>query len=454
MNTVNRMLLAQYLHDDGALNRAKKQWQEWRDYTRQFGIHEFNSPTYCATDLSSLTYGILYVQDPTVHRQMIEAAEYLWTDIASMYLMGVQHVAGAHSRDYQFLSGRGSLDMNFYLEGLFTPPKEDDFTDLYLEKVSVLENERPGGYHPSQLMLNLIQLKERIVEQRFDADEDRMRYTYLTQDFAIGTADGSYNAQDKMFAADLVGKNIPVTISVVPDANDSPYGKEKVADKNGHNKPVHMPPNLSAVQDKGLALLVFDLNPQQAEGGNSFATDLVLPAHPDRLVLDGHALQTSGSMHVDAHLDSVIGVRMQKGCFAARVFQVDSFDGQAPTLELKSDRGGWDSGAIRFVVQHSAGPVRDAKSSHLHVSMLVEASTCDNDALDTSMERLRSAETRVAEKGDNFTVKATVGARQLELTEDEGKRLPVSRKVNGVEMGHPVFLLNGVSIPFDQGTGR
>jgi hypothetical protein len=447
MNTMNTMMLAQYLHDDAAFERGKKQWQEWREYTRQNGIFEFNSPTYCATDLADLNYGGLYVKDPVIHAQIVEAEALFWKDIASNYFAGVDHLAGAHSRDYQFLTGRGSLDMNLYIEGLHSP-SDTYFEDLYLEKVSVLENERPGGYHPSQEILDIVHMPERVVELRHNVNEAYQRYTYLTDKFAIGTATGSYCPQDKMFAVDFATESkLPVTISVSVDALGSEYGLNKILGKDGHSKPQHLPPFLSNVQDKGLALLVYDINPTSAHDGNNLSTNLILPTHVDRLVLDDHPLKPSASLKEAAHLNSIIGLRTGSSCFVARVFNVENLDGKKPTFSLEGDHEGFDHGAIRFVIQHSSSEVKSPVSRHVHVSMMAEASECKDDAgLDKAIQRLHDAALSTSAIKNIWTTKASVGSRQLELVEDIDTRLPVSRKVNGVEVEHPVFRLNGKSV--------
>ncbi|HEY0308881.1 MAG TPA: hypothetical protein VGB94_12030 [Acidobacteriaceae bacterium] len=445
MNTVNTMLLAQYLHDDASMERAQKQWQDWVQYTQQNNIHEFNSPTYYATDLADLTYGILYVKDEIIRRQMQQAAELIWQDIGCMFLKGDERLAGAHSRDYQFLTGRGSLEMNLYLEGLFTSP-DGNFTDPFLEKVAILENERPGGFHPSKTVFDINRLPERIVQQRADANPAYTRYTYLTQSFAVGTATGSYKGQDKMFSADLVGGKVPpVSITVVPDSSGSPYGVRKQRDRSGHNKPTHLPANLSSAQEKGVTLLLFDLDPRAAANGESYATNLILPAQPDQLLLDGKAVPPASTLRVDANLDSVIAVRVEHSCFAARIFAVESLDGRVPSFTLQADKEGWSHNAIRFAIQHSATDVKGSSARHLHVAMLVEVSPCDTSAEQAS-ERLRTAQVRAIASPAMFTVTASVGKLRLEVAEDLTTRLPVHRKVNGVEMESAVFKLNGKSI--------
>ena len=438
MNTLNTIQLAQYLGDADAMARGRKQWDQWRAYTAESGIHEFDSPTYYGTDLADLTYGDLYIQDPALHQQIVGAEALLWIDICTHYLRGAQRLSGAHSRDYYFLTGRGNLEMNLYMEGLFDKP--DAFTDPYPEKVAVLENERTGAYHPSREILALVDLPERNAMFRFDTDNRFERYTYLTQNFSVGTAVGYAGGQDRMFVADIAG--LPVSISVMPDESGSPYGLKKSKDKSGHSKPHHLPANLSAAQDKGLALLVFDLDPRNAKGGQDFETSMTLPAHPAEMTLNGKAVKPSASLQMAADADSVVALRGGATCFAARVFQAEPLEGRAATYQLRADPEGWDAGAIRFAAQHTASPVSSGQQ-HLHVTMLVEASACGKDGLAAAAARLHTAEMSAKTDGGDFVATATVGKTRLEVREDLAKRLPTERKVNGVEMPTPVFQLNG-----------
>lgn len=445
MNTVNTMLLAEHLGDEASITRARSQWKQWTDYTRDHGIHEFNSPTYYATDLADLTYGHLYIHDPAMHAGIVAAEDLLWLDIASMYLPVSQHLAGAHSRDYQFLTGRGSLEMNLYMEG-WGEPQDETFTDPFLEKVAVLENERPGAYHPSQKLLALAHTAERTVEQRFDENDVQSRYTYLTQHFAISTAEGSYSPQDKMFAVDLVADKPLVSITVMPDASGSPYGVQKVRDKSGHNKPAHLPPNLSSVQSKGTALLVFDLDPSSAAHKDAYSTNLILPAHPDELQLDGRVVRPSSSLKETATPDSVVALRAASACFAARVLDVEPLDGKSAAITLRADSEGWENGAIRLEIEHAAS-VSATSQQHLHVTMLATVQDCGTAGLSGLAERMKAAKASIHREDTSFAVGVKAGDMHLDLEEDLQKRLPSSQKINGADTHHPVFNVNGQAMP-------
>ncbi len=445
MNTVNTILLSQYLGDRAALQRGHRQMQEWMDYTAQNGIDEYGSPTYYGVTMTNLVLGYTYTADSQVKHQFKDALDLFWRDISANYLAKAGHLAGAHSRDYSFLTGTGGVELYLYMEGLV---QKDRFTD----SVNLLENERPSGYRPSAEIKALSALPERVVEARWQSNPLTARYTYLTQNFAIGTASGNYGPQDKLFAADLTGSHPLVSITLVPDMFDSPYGVLKAKDRSGHFKVNHLPTHMSAVQEKGTALMVLDLDPNNALSdsvvkGNSFATNLVLPAHADELILDGNPVKVSSSLNQAAELNSVVGVREGTSCFATRFFYADSLNDKATVFALKADEVGLGKGAIRFVAYHSSSSLNSTNTDHLHVGVVAMAIPCaDTKAIEAGINQLREAKLEAGASGDKFTATATVGNTRLELTEDLQSRLPIQKKVNGAEVSSPIFAVNGKSM--------
>ena len=449
MNTMDTIELAQYLGDDQSLRRGTAQWQQWWDYTADNGVHEFDSPTYYAVDLGDLVLGYLYVKDAATHNQIGSALDMFWRDIASNYLLADDHLAGAHSRDYYFLTGRGGIEFYLYMEGLYAPEKRE-FQDIFLEKVDLLESERPGGYRVPKDILALSTLPQRVVRQRWDVDPEAQRYTYLTQNFAMGYATGKAGDQDKMFAADLAGdspEDPPDSITLVPDVVDAPYGVEKKRDRSGHLKPVHLALNLSAVQDKGVALLVADLDPNDAVDNPTFATNLILPSSAASIVIDKDKAKISSRLDIPFNTKSVLGVRTAKACFVARVISVDRFLGVDPTVELKADDQGLKEGALRLAIYHARTSFANTDQRHLHVALLVEAADCSTDAeLSEDMEAIRQAKVRSRESSDGWEGTAQVGQLTLQLAEDPLTRRPAHSEVNGKSVASPVFTLNGIDL--------
>lgn len=458
MNTVNKILLGQYVGDPAAVKRGHQQMQEWMNYTAQNGIAEFASPTYYGVSMANLTFGYIYTADPQVKRQFKEALDLFWRDISANYLAKAERISGAHSRDYSLLMGSGAIDQFLYLEGM-------QGKDLVLllpgtDTVNPLENERPSGYRPSAEIRALSMLPERFVEHRWESNAATARYTYLTQDFAIGTASGTLGAQDKLFVADLTGPRPLPSIILLPDMFDSPYGVLKARDRGGHMKVNHLPEHMSAVQDNGLALMVLDLDPKDALSddkvkGNSFSTNLVLPAQADEIIVDGKPVKVSKSLNQAAQANSVVGVRAGTSCFAARFYQVDALDGKAPTFVLKADQAGLDNGAVRLVAYHSQKGLTTTTADHLRVGVIAMAASCSDSAgLTDAMKKLRDANIQTAESDGVFKVSAKVANTSVELTEDTKTRLPIQKKVNGTDYVSPLFMVNGESMPLQSASAQ
>jgi len=447
MNTFNTLTLGQYLNDQPALDRGRQQWAAWQDYTAHNGIHEFDSPTYYGVDLADLTLAYRYITDPALHAQIVAVLDYYFKDIASNFYLPAERLAGPHSRDYNFLNGWGSVNWDLFAEGAMDD--QQTLTDIFLEKVDIIDNDRPGGYHPSPEILHRMDMPFRTIQQRWDENTGHYRYVYFTPDFVLGSSDGAYEPQDKLFAADYGSSHPVITTSVVVDSFDQPYGLAEQLDRSGHNKPVHLPANLSSVQEKNTALLVYDLDPARDSAGKSFATDLLLPSTADDILLDGTPVTISSKLDLSAHIGSVIAVRQGNACLAATIWHADALQQTQPTLSLKADDIGLKNGAFRLAVYHGAVAEDKTPADHLYVAMLVRMEKCSDIAgLRALAQRVHAATVTATPGKDTWTASATIDGLQLGLTEDTKKRLPVSRTINGVEMPVPVFAVNGEAVSF------
>jgi len=447
MNTFNTLTLGQYLNDQPALERGRQQWATWRDYTAHNGVHEFDSPTYYGVDLGDLTLACRYITDPAIHAQIVAVLDFYFRDIANSFYLPAERLAGPHSRDYNFLKGWGGLDFTLFSEGVLDD--QQTLTDVFLEKVDVIDNDRPGGYHPSPAILRQMETPYRTIQQRWDENIGRYRYVYITPDYALGSADGAYEPQDKLFTADYASSHPVITTSILVDTFDQPYGLATQLDRSGHSKPVHLPANLSSVQDKNTALLVYDLNPGRDSVGRSFATNLLLPATANDILLDGKPVTVSSKLDLPAQIGSVIAVRQDTACLAASIWYVDALQGAPPALHLKADNIGLKNGVFRLVAYHGEPATDKGTPDHLHVAVLVRMDKCTDAAgLRALAEQVHSAAVTATPGKDSWTASARLGSLQLALTEDTRQRLPSSRTINGQEMPTPVFAVNGEAITF------
>jgi hypothetical protein len=110
MRLANCILIGESTGRPDLVQRGRAWLDEWLADTRAWGIHEYSSPTYYGVDLSDLGGLARYAQDPEVRSRAVSALQLLWTDIAANWFAPFQGIAGAHSRDYGFLTGHGYLD--------------------------------------------------------------------------------------------------------------------------------------------------------------------------------------------------------------------------------------------------------------------------------------------------------------------------------------------------------
>lgn len=343
--------------------------------------------------------------------------------------------------------GFGGLDFSLFAEGILND--QAALTDVFLEKCHVLENDRPSGFHPSREMLQSVAPPVRIVEQHFDEAPERENYTYITPDFAMGTSEGSYGPQDKMFAADFAAAAPVPSITIVVDSFGSPYGLTQTLDGSGHSKPMHLPPNLSSVQKGSVAFLAYDLDPSRDFKNASVGTKLILPASADELLLDGERVTVSNKLDLPAHAGSVVALRVGHACFAAKLLSVDDLQGTAAQMHLKADDLGLKHGALRLLVEHGKVDRDKGPANHLHVVWIAAMRACsDHAGLSEFASQMREAVLQAKDDGKAWTGQVSFASTHLSLTEDLSSRLPSTRAIDGHQQPSPVFVVNGNPIPF------
>jgi hypothetical protein len=403
MNLVSGMLIGQAIGDVEAVRNAGQQFDIWNEYTRQNGIHEFNSPTYYACDLNSLVEGFRYAASADDRRKFERALDYFWMDIAASYMRGAQRMVGPYSRDYDFLRGRGGMDVWLTDAGWASIPQKS----LDFEKVFVLDNAREGGYRPKKDAIALADRLPREVVSAWDENPMHGRFSWIGKDVSIGCTSGDYNAQDKLFNATFAGSAGSTQMSVVPDIFDAPYGLVKNPDKTGHMKPTHLPLHAACVESAGIALFTLDLDPSAVPAdAKGFATNLLLPGEA-KVAWD----RESGS------------VTMGDATVFMRLIHVDG----TPTVSLEH---------TRLKIQHLA-PGESTKEKHLRVALLI------------GIRDVAGAKVSSELRDGMWTVRAALPGLSLELQRDQADRKKIAaQKVNGEPVARMVLAIDGKSIEF------
>ncbi len=439
MKAVNLILMGEAVGNQTAADDGYAELERWIAYTRENGIHEFNSSTYYCVDLNCLGLGYRYAKRPEAKAKFKTILDLFWADIAANSFHG--RLAGPQSRTYDFLHNTGGLDFYLYAEGL---RERMTFGKADLEKTYLLELLADQGYHPDATLFALAGLKERVVQQRWDAQPGADCYHYLTPDYSIGSSSGNYGPQDMLLAVELASaKDLPI-ISVIPDIFDEPYGKRRTKDRTGHDKPTHLALNATAVQHEGAMLALLDLDPSKAPATASLATNIILPAQADAIVVDGQKVAANQPFDRELKHDTVVGVREGRTGIAIRFFHADAVKDQAPAYRLKADEVGLKLGAARLVVYHYTGPEKKLEDKHIKVGVLILAARCEGDAAFAALQK-QAREAAIEQTADAAAWKfsARVGERTLEAARDLKKPRSLYQRVDGQEMTRPVFSVNG-----------
>lgn len=443
MRATNMVLMGQAIGDAQAESQGYRELDQWIDYTRANGIHEFDSNTYYFVDLDSLNAGYLYAARPEGKAKFKAALDYFWTDIAADYFAPNGTLSGPMSRNYSFLSSSGGVDLYLYTQGF---RQSDDIPRPDFEKTFLLETAGEKGYHPDAGIIALANQPVRVVRSRWDAAPGHDRYAYFTPDYCIGSATNDYGAQDKLISVELAGPKLPV-VAVVPDVFDSPYGSVKTLDHSGHSKPTHLPYRPVCVQEKQCLLALLDVDASKAPATSTLATNILLPATADRLIAAGKTIDAQSPFEQSVSLESVIGFRCGAAGVAIRVFHVDGCDGSEPLAELKADAAGLKEHTIRYAAYHYHGDSRRIESKHIFVGLLIIADRCEDDRqLDELIARATRAKIAQNQSAKRWDVIVEDGDLKLEASRSmtDGKML--KREVNGQPFEAKPLEVNGADL--------
>lgn len=444
MKATSLLLLGQAIGDAQAQADGADMMSQWIDYTKTYGIHEFDSPTYYDTDLDSLYLGYKFAASADVKARYKAGLDILWTDIAANFFAPRNSLSGPHSRDYDFVNGNGTLESYTYVEGLGNVLSKSDLTP---ETNTLIESMKDGQYRLSDQMLALAHMPVRVVKSRSDVAPNFDRYNYITPDFTVGSACGDYCPQDKMVDIELAAPTILPQISVVQDPFDSPYGVVKQKDRSGHDKPYHLPSHPVCVQDKGVVLEILDAGQSKPLDAASLGTDVVLPAKADCVLLDGKPVTVTGPFETDASPTSTVAVRVGDAGVAVRILSASATSGQ-PSVKLEADAIGLRKGLIRLAIYEYGGPQATLPPSTLPVALLFDVENVQNDADLAALEsRVAKADAFPTGAGSgSFGYRVNVGATSLECAMHLPDHKIVARRVNGVDVSAPVLAVNDTDL--------
>lgn len=250
MKIWNSIALGEALGDETLAEEGYQMLDRWLMYTGECGIHEYLSPTYYSVDIENLGLIANYAKRPEGRAKAQTALRLFWTDIAANWFSPCQRIGGAHSRDYDYLTGRGVLDDELsFLSWTGIDRKPDMF--------KIFSRRDPAN----ELVLPIIGTIPRTIQQRWGDGPGEHATHYVGKNFSIGSSGASYGPMDKPLAINFGGNPKTVMANFFLDARGDPYGKNKFSQKSEHTKALHLKSFLTSVQRGSEVLLLAASDP-------------------------------------------------------------------------------------------------------------------------------------------------------------------------------------------------
>lgn len=219
-----------------------KLFDEWLAYTAKNGVREYLSPTYTGTDLESLSLLVRFAKKDDVRKKAETALRFFWTDIAANWFIPAERLGGAHSRDYDYLTGHGLLERWVQEAGWPAPSKEPrKLNPVVFDELSLWTP-------PREVLEKFGNVVPRFVWEHWGEKPEEWAAQYVGKKFSLGSAGSCYWNMDKMLTINWTGGAKVPTTQFFWDGRGDPYGKSKIAESGAHSKALHLKPFAAAVQ--------------------------------------------------------------------------------------------------------------------------------------------------------------------------------------------------------------
>ncbi len=152
----------------------------------EMGTHEFVSPTYYGVDLEDLQLIATFAQRERGRQQALTLLRYFWTDIALNWFPAAQKMAGARSRDYDYLRGLGP-DQPLMASGWLPMGDKAKVTNILCAFTA---------WHPSaDLWMQAHAARPRLVESIWGPERNQARACWLQPDVVLSAAGAGYGGR-------------------------------------------------------------------------------------------------------------------------------------------------------------------------------------------------------------------------------------------------------------------
>jgi hypothetical protein len=278
MRSANLVLAGELLGDRAVQAEGLAFFKAWRDEVKANGVREYLSPTYTQVDLENLGLLLNLSAIPEVREQARVALDLLWLQTLANWYEPSSRLGGTHSRDYDRLYGHAGLDR---VVGRFLG-READLARSVAPLESLAWYEPPAGYRRYTLLAKATE--SRTVVQRFGPRSWATQW--VGRAVSLGTSSDLYWNMDKTPVVVNLGRGEAPVVSFWMDGRGDYYGQERILEKSGHLKSLHLMPQVAAAQREREALV---LARGHTEGGPRLESTISLPADA-RYMIDDEVL--------------------------------------------------------------------------------------------------------------------------------------------------------------------
>ena len=348
MNAANLVLLGEARDRRDAFDEGVKRLDAFMLNTVLFGVCEYSSPTYTAVDILNLHRLHAYVRDAAVRARAERLLTLFWTDICASAFRPAGRLGGAHSRDYDYLYGMGTVASLLRAIGVAAPfpgkVREDPPLELVL-----------SDWRPAASVTSLADKAPRALVSFWGEEDDKYRTAWIGRHVSLGIAGANYWNMDIPLAVDFASPTRQARGYFIADARRDPYGMKKIPEGNGpHQKTLHLRPFWGGVQRgrDALGLVVYrpgDVPPDTP----TLESHFVFPSDVDDIYVNDERIVPVRGKPFARPLpsDGCLFVRQGAGAFAARIAWARDLAGRtAPAALVWDDFAGID--ACRLTVAH------------------------------------------------------------------------------------------------------
>ena len=429
---------------DEITETGRRLWDEWLAYTRSDGLREYTSPTYYGVTLDSLGLIHRHAPDETIRREAEGALTLVWSSMAANWFAAAERLAGPHSRDYDYLFGRGYSDEHLADAGWISAPQATDnagwLAGVPHGSLRVLRDARRWTPPPTLREGPLGELP-RFVVQRFNHAPWGRATNWVSRNCSIGIAGECVGPEDKTLLINLPGDRATANVVVVFDGRGDPYGRiREPVGYDRHRKSHHLRPFVISSQRGPRVTAAWYIDPARlASDGRDGRPDrlqahLVMPA-------DAMVWSEAGVLSDDAKLPVGAVVFLRKGDVAVGVRSIVDARGHAAPIRVGIHADGDKAPAKRLTFVYADG----APTAPALLALEVEVRADCDDAAFAAFRAEFAGRTVTATMADGRL--RVEGALPLEADLNRPRRIACEPlmdahtllRVDGLEIGLPLL---------------